>query len=128
MRVMVKKYKQKIPTIDLEEETIGQRLSRLRKERGLTQIELAHQMGLVQALISDYERGRLRLHDEIIIKFAKALNVNSDEILGIDQSEKTQDKPSLRLVRRMKKIETLPKSKQRTLIETIDNFLKGVEK
>jgi len=125
---MAKKYKLKTSMKNTDEETIGLRLARLRKERGFTQVELAQKMGLVQALISDYERGRLRLHDEIIIRFAKALGVNADEILGLDSSEKKQDKPSLRLVRRMKKIENLPKSKQRTLIETIDNFLKGAEK
>jgi hypothetical protein len=35
---------------------------------------------------------------------------------------------SLKLLRRAKKIETLPPSQQKTLLKTIDTFLKGTER
>src|SRR5207247_2491036 len=38
-------------------ETVGQRLARLRRERGLTQVELAERLGIAQPIVSDYERG-----------------------------------------------------------------------
>jgi len=38
--------------------TFGQRLVRLRKERGCTQVELAERLGIIQSLISDFERDR----------------------------------------------------------------------
>ena len=53
-------------------ETPGQRLARIRRERGFTQVELAEKAGLVQTLVSDYERGKLRLNAERILRFAKA--------------------------------------------------------
>ena len=37
------------------EESIGRRLARIRKERGLTQIELAEKIGIIQSLVSSYE-------------------------------------------------------------------------
>jgi hypothetical protein len=37
-------------------------------------------------------------------------------------------KPSLKTLRRLKKIEELPPSQQKALFKTIDNFLKGAEK
>ena len=46
-----------------ESETVGQRLARLRKERGWTQVELAERIGIIQSLISDYERDRLPLEE-----------------------------------------------------------------
>lgn len=49
-------------------ETIGERLARLRRERGITQVELAEMLGVVQPMISDYERGLLRLHGELIVQ------------------------------------------------------------
>ncbi len=55
------------------EETHGQRLARLRKERGFTQKELAERTGLIQARISDYERDKLRLNADMILRFATAL-------------------------------------------------------
>ena len=126
--IMVPKSKIKLPPLDLGDETIGERIARLRKERGLTQVELAKKIGIGQTLITDYERGKLRLHAEMVIRFAIALNVGTDELLGIKNSVKDDYSPSLKVVRRWKQIEGLPKSKQRALFETIDNFIRGAEK
>ena len=43
---------------------IGERIARLRKERGITQVEMAELLGLSQPVVSDYERGALRLHGQ----------------------------------------------------------------
>lgn len=62
-------------------EPIGERLARLRKERGFTQKEFAEKTGLIQALISDYERGKLRLNADMILRFSSALEVSTDDLL-----------------------------------------------
>jgi transcriptional regulator with XRE-family HTH domain len=129
MDTMPRRSKLRLPRLDLGEETIGQRIGRLRKERGYTQGELSERIGLIQALVSDYERDKLRLHGEMVIRFAQALEVSSDEILGLNNTKKNGDtKISLRLLRRTKKIEELPPSQQKTLLKTIDTFLKGAER
>jgi transcriptional regulator with XRE-family HTH domain len=129
MDTMPRRSKLKLPRLDLGEETIGQRIARLRKERGYTQGELSERIGLIQALVSDYERDKLRLHGEMVIRFAQALEVSSDEILGLNNKKKNGDtKISLRLLRRTKRIEELPPSQQKTLLKTIDTFLKGAER
>jgi transcriptional regulator with XRE-family HTH domain len=64
-------------------ESLGQRLARLRKERGITQVELALRLGVAQPVVSDYERGELRLHGELIIRLTQILAVSSDELLGL---------------------------------------------
>ncbi|MBM4258227.1 MAG: helix-turn-helix transcriptional regulator [Deltaproteobacteria bacterium] len=46
-----------------EEVAPGQRVAQLRKERGLTQQELAERLGISQPVVSDYECGALRLHE-----------------------------------------------------------------
>jgi transcriptional regulator with XRE-family HTH domain len=104
---------------------LRQRIAELRKERGYTQKELAEKIDIPWTLISDYERGKLRLHDKVISKFATALEVSSDEILGLAALPRREAKPSLRIVRRLKRIETLPPSKQKALLQIIDGFLKG---
>lgn len=111
-------------------ETIGQRLSRLRKGRGYTQAELAEKTGIIQALISDYELDKLRLHAEMVIRFAQALEVTTDELLGIKTAKVNggNGKGSLRLLRRVNRIEDLPQSQQKTLLKTIDTFLKAAGK
>ena len=108
------------------EESLGQRLARLRKERGWTQVELAERVGIIQSLMSDYERGRLRLKPDMILRFASALEISTDELLQAkDSTRPLRRKPSLRLQRRMEKIEKLPPHQQSTLLKTIDTFLKG---
>jgi transcriptional regulator with XRE-family HTH domain len=109
-------------------ETLGRRLARLRKEQGLTQIELGAKTDLSQVLISDYERGRLQPSPDTLIKMAKALGVTADELLGLKGKPASGNKPSLKTLRRLKKIEELPPSQQKALFKTIDNFLKGAEK
>jgi transcriptional regulator with XRE-family HTH domain len=126
---MPRRSKLILPPLDLGRETIEQRLTRLRKERGYTQIQLAERTGIVQTLITDYERDKLRLHVGMVIRFAQALEVSSDELLGLNGTRKlSEGKASLRLLRRSKKIEELPSSQQKTLLKTIDTFLKGAER
>lgn len=129
MNTMPRRSRLTLPPLNLGKESIGQRIARLRKERGYTQAELSEKIGIIQALISDYERDKLRLHAEMVVRFAQALEVSTDEILGLNGSRKNEDtKLSLKLLRRSKKIEELPQSQQKTLLKTIDTFLKGAEK
>jgi len=120
----------KLPPIDLGDDTIHQRIARLRTQHGYTQVELAKKMGLTQALISNYEQGVLRLHSEMVARFADALNVGTDELIGFKLKKRKKATPNfrLKLVRRMQKIEQLPPSQQKVLLQTIDNFLKGATK
>jgi transcriptional regulator with XRE-family HTH domain len=105
----------------------GQIISRLRIERGLTQKELAEKMGISASLITDYERGKLRLHDEIIAKLAHAMQISADVILGIEAQNQSADPTnSLRIMKRVKKIEKLPKFKQKIVLQMIDGYTKGV--
>lgn len=125
MAAMPPRSRLKLPKIDLGEETFGQRLTRIRKSRGLTQVELAEQMGLVQPLISDYENDKLRPHGEMVARFALALEVSADELLGVKPGKTNGRKPSRKVLRRLERIEALPPHQQATLLKTIDTFLRG---
>jgi transcriptional regulator with XRE-family HTH domain len=63
-----------------ETESFGQRLARLRKERGFTQVEIAERVGIIQALVSDYELDKLRLNAEMIVRFATASEISTDAL------------------------------------------------
>ena len=120
--------KYKLHPVNLSEEPLGKRIARLRKESGYTQADLAERIGINRVLISDYERNRIRPHYEMIIRLALALEVSADELLGIKASKGNGKKPALKILRRMKQIETLPESQQKALFKTIDNFIKGAQK
>ena len=133
MFTMPKRSKLKLPPLRLStDETAGQRLARLRKERGLTQVELAAKVGIIQGLVTNYERDRLRMHAEMVARFAVALGVSADELLGLKSSRSaavvhTSSGLSLKIVRRLAKIEQLPAAKQKALLQTLDLFLEGAE-
>lgn len=128
MSIMPRKSRLKLSQIKLGDESIGRRLAQLRKERGHTQVELAEKIGIIQSLVSAYELDHLRLNSDMMIRFAQALKVSADEILGLKIPSDNGVKPSRKVARRMKEIESLSREKQRTLLNTIDTFLKGADK
>lgn len=124
--MLMPKSKLKMPPLtERGKEPIGERIARLRKEKGFTQAELAEKMGTLRVLISDYERGKLRVHGEMMARFAVALGVTTDEIIGLTDEREKIGKISYSLLKRLKKIELLPSNQKKALIQTIDTFLKG---
>lgn len=108
-----------------EDALLGERIASLRKQRGLTQVELAERLDVIQSIISDYERGRLRPNPTILAKLAMVLHVSADEILGIAPTDggKSGAPLSRKFLRRLKAVEELPKRDQDALLRTIDAFL-----
>ena len=80
--------------------------------RGVTQVDLATRIGTIQAVVSDYESDRRRLHAETIVRVAQALSVSADELLGAKgQKGSAGAAMSLRLTRRLQKLDALPRAR-----------------
>jgi hypothetical protein len=66
---------------------------------------------------------------EMICRFAQVLGVSADDLLGLKRSPSEGDsgdgRLSLKLVRRIKKIDRLPAARQNILLQTINGFLRG---
>ena len=106
---------------------IGERLTRLRQTRGLSQAELAGKLGVDQSDISNFERGVYRLNDRLIVQICKLLRIRADELLGLAAvKHEGEAAPGRRILRRLQKIDTLPKRDQLALLRVIDNALAGV--
>jgi transcriptional regulator with XRE-family HTH domain len=113
----------KLPPVDFGGETLGERIARIRKERGFTQVELAARIGIIQTIISATESDERKLSAEMAVRFAQALDVSMDELLGPGRQPKRGRKPSRKILRRLEKIETLPRTQQTAVLKTIDNAL-----
>jgi len=107
------------------EELIGDRLRQFRKQRGLTQAEVAQKLGINQTLVSQYENGKLRLHGALIAGLAKVLRVSADEILGLRKPAENGQPRDRRFLKRLEQIEKLPGRKKQALLTTIDAYLSG---
>lgn len=111
--------------VDFGGESLGQRITRIRKERGFTQLELATKIGVIQSIVSAVERDERKLSAEMAVRFAHALGVSMDEMFGAGQATVKGKKPSRRILRRLEQIEALPPTQQTALLRTIDAVLKG---
>ena len=59
----------------------GERLRQLRKQKDLSQEQLAAKANLHRTYVSDIERGARNVSLQNIVKLAKALGIKSDELL-----------------------------------------------
>ena len=91
---MPQKSKLNLPPLRLGQQSLGQRLAHFRKAAGLTQVQLAAKIGLTQNLVSAYECDRLGMQADMLARFAIALDVSADDLLGLQRSYL----PGLRLV------------------------------
>ena len=61
-------------------ETVGQRVRRLRKEQGLSQVSLAAKVGVSQPTISTLEKYNRWSNSELIDRVSAALGITVDEL------------------------------------------------
>lgn len=62
-------------------------IQELRKDRGLTQTQLAKIFFTSQRTVSNWESGRNEPPYDMLIKYAKYFNVSTDYILGLTKDE-----------------------------------------
>jgi transcriptional regulator with XRE-family HTH domain len=84
---------------------------------------MADLLGVSQPIVSDYERGELRLHGELLVALARILRVTTDEILGLQPSKKTELPKDRRILRRLQDIDRLSKRDREALVRTLDAYL-----
>jgi repressor LexA len=60
-------------------------LIELRKEKGMTQLQMAKELNIAQNTYSQYETGQRQIDDEMKIKIATFFNVTIGHILGEEQ-------------------------------------------
>ncbi len=106
---------------------IGKRLAEFRKKRRLSQSELSKQTGVAQNMISEYEAGKMRMHGELIARFAIALDVSADEMLALDNLEPRAKLKTIssKVRRRAEMLEDLPPSIKKHALRTIDMIVKA---
>jgi len=76
------------------EDAFAQVLRRLRKDKSLSQEELAHQSDLDRTYISLLERGLRQPSLSSILQLAKPLGVSSADILAEVEEKLNEDSPS----------------------------------
>ena len=65
----------------MKQQTLGATIAALRKERGMTQLELANQMGVTDKAVSKWERDLSFPDAASLPKLAETLGVSVDELM-----------------------------------------------
>lgn len=102
---------------------LGERMAQLRKERGLTQAELASTLGVSQQTVASFEKGRRRVPVSHLVPLSRALAVSVEDLLG-EKSPARKRGPMPRLLVQVERIRELPKAKQRFVMEMLDTVLR----
>jgi transcriptional regulator with XRE-family HTH domain len=99
------------------------------KKRFLTPFLPLQKLGIVQSLVSRYERGELRVHAELLCQLSEIFDVTPNDLLGYAPDKNA---PSTAIPRRIQKrlanFDRLPKKDQDSLIRVLDAILEKAER
>lgn len=101
---------------------LGARIAQLRKEQGITQVQLAGQLGVSQQTITAYEVGRRRIQVSALPVIAQALGVTVEALVA-ETPKPGKRGPAPKLQQQLERLQTLPKAKQRMVSEVLDSLL-----
>lgn len=100
---------------------LGNRISALRKDAGLTQAQMAEALNVSQQAVQSWEAGRRRIQIPVLPAVARLLSVSLEGLLG-EEAENTPRKrgPASRLEQQIAVISQLPKARQKMVSEMLD--------
>lgn len=101
---------------------LGQRLAEARKAAGLTQTQLAEQLGIAQQTLAHYEMGRLRIAVALLPPLVKLLGITVEELMG-EQIPPAKRGPAPKLQQQIERIQQLPRTQQRFVMQMLDTVL-----
>ena len=101
---------------------LGSRIAKLRKDQGVTQVQLAERLGVSQQTITAYEVGRRRIQVSALPVIAQALGVGVEELVGAPPAPRKRG-PAPKLQQQLEQLSRLPKAQQRLVSQLIDTVL-----
>jgi len=106
------------------EDGFAGRLRDLRKQKGLSQTELAEAVGVHYTHIGRYERGRSRPAADTLKRLADALGVSGDYLLeGATEAAARARFEDRELLRQFQEVEKLPDADKAVIKRLLDAFL-----
>ena len=104
--------------------TLGQKITKIRKEKKLSQIDIAKVVGVSRDAISKYERDDIIPSVEVAKKIAKTLSVSLDYLVSEQENIEVVD---TNMLNRMKEIQRLAIDDKETINKIIDAFIRDTK-
>lgn len=105
-------------------QAMGDRVADTRKALGMTQAQLADELGVAQQVVASYEVGHHRVPASFLPRLARALAMPVEELIG-EEPQRSRRGPSPRLLQQVERIQRLAKSRQHFIMEMIDTALQA---
>jgi transcriptional regulator with XRE-family HTH domain len=107
---------------------IAERLGKVRREKGITQVEMAKKLKTTQSMYSRYESGEIRIYADTFLKLSQILGVTPNELYGVTKSGNDATDPiehsiPKRILRKLKGAENLTRAQQDSLIIVIEGIV-----
>lgn len=108
----------------MNEKTFGERLARLREDKGWLQRDLAFRVSVKANTISNWEKGISRPNLDQLCLLCQALSVTSDTLLGLDKTgmERTLNLKEQRILTTFRNANSEMQSTLYQLLVNIDNI------
>ena len=106
-------------------ETFGKKIAALRKERTLTQQELAKMLSTSISVIGRYERDEMTPSVEVAKKIASFLDTTVGYLLGEMENADLFKDPAM--LTRLSEIEDMNDSDKSHILHVLDGFIKSVK-
>ena len=104
---------------------IGERIIRLRKDKGWSQNELAKMLGTSGPIIGRYERNEMVPSVEVAKKLADAFETTLDYL--VDETGKQAEIKDKAMLNRVVEIEHLDQEDKTTVLRVIDSLLRDAK-
>jgi transcriptional regulator with XRE-family HTH domain len=99
----------------------GDKMTMLRKQKNISQVELAEKTSISRDGISKYERGDIIPSVEYAKRIADVLGVSLDYLVSEDAKDEALDKEA---VKRIKDIQKLPEQEKEKVLSVIDALIR----
>jgi transcriptional regulator with XRE-family HTH domain len=104
---------------------IGDKILRLRKEKGWSQQQLAKKIGTSGPIVGRYERDEMVPSVEVAKKLADAFNTTMDYL--VDDTGQTAEIKDRTILERLMAIERLDQKDRSTIVHVIDSLLRDAK-
>jgi transcriptional regulator with XRE-family HTH domain len=101
---------------------LGARISTLRKDSGITQVQLAQAMNVSQQTVASWEVGRRGVPVSNLPLLARTLGVSVETLIG-EKAQPAKRGPTPKLQQQVERLSRLPQAKQRVVMEMLEGFL-----
>jgi transcriptional regulator with XRE-family HTH domain len=111
-----------VSNTDMKQITFGKRLGEVRKDRKLSQEDLAKKLDMQGAVIGRYERDEVKPSIEVAARIAQVLGVSLDYLVGNTDMLLEAD-----VIKKIQEIQKLPEKDRDHLFYVVDNILQNVK-